>query len=85
MKGKPDLLVGANVTLISTANGVSKEEFAKRYAKWQESIQAASRELGSSSGGNNQKAMERYHKVYEERTAFMHEERTGYIWLFVRK
>ncbi|MBI3875130.1 MAG: VCBS repeat-containing protein [Verrucomicrobia bacterium] len=83
--GKLDILVGDNVTLISTANGVSKAEFAKRHAKWQESIQAASRELGSSSGGNNQKAMERYQKVYEERTAFMHEERTGYIWLYVRK
>ena len=28
---------------------------------------------------------ERYQKVYEQRTAFMNEERTGYVWLFLRK
>lgn len=83
--GKLDMLVGDNVTLISPAKGVSKEEFAKRHAKWNEAMQAASRDLGSSAGGNNQKAMDRYQKLHQERSSFMNEERTGYVWLFVRK
>lgn len=82
--GKLDLLVGDNVTLVLAAAGVSEKEFAERYAKWNESFQAALKEYHD--GGNErQKALERYRKVYEERTAFMKEERTGYVWLFVRK
>jgi hypothetical protein len=82
--GKLDLLVGDNVTLVSTAKGVSKEEFAKRFKKWDQARQAAGKEL-ENDGGTNQKARDRYQKIYEDRTAFMNEERTGYVWLFLRK
>jgi hypothetical protein len=82
--GKLDILVGDNVTLVSTANGVSKAEFAKRFAKWDKAVQEASKDLNNGDG-NNQKARDRYRKLYEERTAFMNEDRTGYVWLFLRK
>jgi hypothetical protein len=84
--GRLDILVGDNVTLIAPAKGVSKEEFAKRHTKWNESLQAAMKELSNNSNGSsNAAAMDRYRKVYEERTTFMNEERTGFVWLFVRK
>ena len=83
--GKLDILVGDNVTLVSTAKGVSKEEFTLRYARWNESVQVASKALNNNGGSYDSKAMERYQKVYNERTAFMTEERTGFVWLFLRK
>jgi hypothetical protein len=79
--GKLDILVGDNVTLVSPVKGVSKEEFAKRFKKWNASFQAAAKEMEKGSSGDR----ERYQKVYEQRTAFMNEERTGYVWLFLRK
>src|SRR5262245_12409184 len=80
--GKLDILVGDSVTLVSTVNGVSKAEFAKRFSKWDKSMQAAEKDLNDGDD-NNQKARDRYHKLYEERTAFMNEDRTGYVWLFL--
>ena len=77
--GKLDILVGDNVTLVSPKKGVSKEEFAKRFKKWNASFQTAAKEM---EGGGDR---ERYVKVLEQRTTFMNEERTGYVWLFVRK
>jgi hypothetical protein len=47
-------------------------------------VQEASKDLNNGDG-NNQKARDRYRKLYEERTAFMNEDRTGYVWLFLRK
>ncbi|MBM3877787.1 MAG: VCBS repeat-containing protein [Verrucomicrobia bacterium] len=83
--GTLDILVGDNVTLISPAKGVSKEDFAKRQAKWKAAMEDVQRDLGNSSSGSNRAAMERYQKLYQERASFMNEERTGYVWLFVRK
>ncbi|MGH7138536.1 MAG: FG-GAP repeat domain-containing protein, partial [Pirellulales bacterium] len=36
--GKLDLLVGDSVTLVSPANGLSEEEFKKKFAAWQKAI-----------------------------------------------
>jgi hypothetical protein len=32
-----------------------------------------------------QKANEEYQKVYRQRSAFMREERTGFVWLYLQK
>jgi hypothetical protein len=85
--GKLDLLVGDSITLISLVKGVSREDFKKKFAKWQEDFQAASSALGRA--GNDEKArakaVEEYNKAYERRTEFMHEEMTGFVWLYLRK
>src|SRR5262245_20469376 len=85
--GKLDLLVGDSVTLVSPAKGVSREEFEKKFAKWQEDRKAASSALGSASGDAKAraKAAEEYNKVYGRRTEFMLEEMTGFVWLYLRK
>src|SRR6478672_9487969 len=40
--GKPDLIVGDSVTLISPAKGVSPEEYKTKFADWQKRFEAAS-------------------------------------------
>ena len=85
--GKLDLLVGDNVTLISPAKGVSAEEFKKKFAEWQEAVKSASAAL--SSAGNDEKAQEKAQqelvKVYNRRSEFMTEDRTGFVWLYLQK
>jgi FG-GAP-like repeat len=85
--GKLDLLVGDSVTLISPVNGLSAQEFKKKFADWQDAFKAASAALGSAAGDANAqaKANEAYRKVYSRRAEFMHEEMTGFVWLYLQK
>jgi hypothetical protein len=85
--GKLDLLVGDSVTLITPAQGVSPEEFKKKSAAWRKSVEAALKEFVAAKDNASQrdKANERYRKVYEQRTEFMKEEQTGFVWLYLQK
>ena len=84
--GKMDLLVGDCVTLVSPAKGISDTEFARRYADWNKEFQAAQESLKlASDDAARKKATEEYHKVYRQRSAFMHEEMTGFVWLYLQK
>lgn len=85
--GKLDLLVGDDVTLRSPVNGVSEKEFKKKYAKWREDLQTASSGLRQAGGEEKArtKAREEYQKTYRRRTAFMREEMTGFVWLYLQK
>jgi hypothetical protein len=83
--GKLDLIVGDSVTLISPAKGVSEEEFQKRFAKWQEDFQAASKALNQGDEKAREKSVAEYNKAYQRRTEFMREEMTGFVWLYLRK
>ncbi len=84
---KLDLLVGDSVTLISPAKGLGAEEFEKKFAEWQDASKAASSALGSAAGDAKAqaKANEEYSKVYSRRAEFMHEEMTGFVWLYMQK
>ena len=85
--GKLDLLVGDSVTLIAAAKGVSAEEFKKKFAAWQKAVETASKELFSaqSDQAKRNKANEEFNKIYNSRTEFMKEERTGFVWLYLQK
>ena len=85
--GKLDLLAGDTVTLVSPAKGVSQEEFTKRFAAWKKAFDAASKGLSAEPAdeNNRSKAIEEYNKVYQQRTEFMVEERTGFVWLYLQK
>jgi hypothetical protein len=85
--GKLDLLVGDTVTLVSLAKGLSEEEFKKKLADWQEAVKAASAALRSSAGDATEqtKASEALNKLYSQRAEFMHEDRTGFVWLYLQK
>jgi len=84
--GKLDLLVGDCVTLVSPAKGISDEEFKKKYADWEKTFQAALAAMNSARDAESQKkANEDYQKVYGQRSAFMREEMTGFVWLYLQK
>jgi hypothetical protein len=85
--GKLDLLVGDSVTLISPAKGVRPEEVKTKFAEWQDAYKAASAALRTA--GNDEmaqtKAREELSKLYAKRSEFMHEDMTGFVWLYLQK
>jgi hypothetical protein len=84
--GKLDLLVGDCVTLVSPAKGLSDAEFKKKYADWEKSFQAALASLSSARDQKSrEKATEEYRKVYGQRSSFMREEMTGFVWVYLQK
>jgi hypothetical protein len=85
--GKLDLLVGDSVTLLAPAKGVSEKEFKKKFAAWQEALNKASKGISSETADQDKraKAQEEFQKVYNQRSEFMKEERTGFVWLYLRK
>jgi hypothetical protein len=85
--GKLDVLVGDSIALISPAKGLSEEQFKQQYAEWQKKIQAASEKASKEADKDDERdeAIQELNKLYEEKTKFMSEERTGFVWLYVRK
>jgi hypothetical protein len=84
--GKFDILVGDSVTLVSPVKGLSDAEFKKKYAEWEKEFKAVQASLNSGNDAKaQQKAVQEYQKVYNRRTEFMHEEMTGFVWLYLQK
>jgi hypothetical protein len=84
--GKLDLLVGDSVILVSPVKGMSDAEFQKKYAEWDKTFQAALASLSSARDEKSrEKALQEYQKVYGQRSAFMREEMTGFVWLYLQK
>lgn len=84
--GKLDLLVGDSVTLVSPAKGISDAEFKQKYAEWEKARQAAVAPLNSAPDAETRKkATEEYRKIYGQRSEFMNEEMTGFVWLYLQK
>jgi hypothetical protein len=84
--GKLDLLVGDLATLISPAANVTEEEFMKRFADWSKAIAEAAGRLNSTDDETKRaEAQQRYQRLYGQRSEFMQEDRTGFVWLYLRK
>lgn len=84
--GKLDILAGDRVTLISPAEGITEQEFQAKQAEWQKAFEAASGELSTAKTDEEREAANRrYIELYNQRAAFMKEEMTGFVWLYVRK
>ena len=85
--GKLDILVGDTVTLVSPADGRTETDFKKKFADWSKSINEASTQMNSA--GNDPKkrneAQQRYQELYSQRSEFMKEDRTGFVWLYLQK
>jgi hypothetical protein len=85
--GKLDILVGDRVPLVSLADGVTEGEFKRRLADWKKSLTEASN--GRASAGNDPRKQDeaywRYHRLYDQRSEFMKEDETGFVWLYLRK
>jgi hypothetical protein len=89
--GKLDLLVGDSVTLVTPAKGVSDAEFKKRYAEWEKAFKAVSSPPSLPDGDEKARAKaaqeynKEYDRVYNQRTEFMREEMTGFVWVYLQK
>jgi hypothetical protein len=85
--GKLDILVGDSTTLVSPGDGLSEAEFKKKFADWMKARQEASKEIQAAGGDEKkqQAAQERMQKMYEQRTEFMKEDMTGFVWLYLQK
>lgn len=85
--GKLDVLVGDSVTLISPAKGLSAEQFQKKFAAWKKAIDRLSKEVSSETAdqAKRDKANKEFQKIYNQRSEFMKEDRTGFVWLYLRK
>jgi hypothetical protein len=83
---KLDLLVGDMVNLVSPAKGVSDSEFKTRFATWQKEVQTVTKSLGANADAeSSKKARETFNRLYEQRSEFMLEEMTGFVWLYLQK
>ena len=81
--GKLDLLVGDDVTLTSIAKGVTKKQYDEKLRKWKGAQSAAIKARDNAKGEADQQAADkRLHDVYERRSEFMLEDRTGFVWLY---
>ena len=85
--GKLDLLVGDSVYLISPANGLTTEEFQEKFAAWQKAVQDASTAMSADSADEaaRTKATRSIIRSTKQRAEFMHEDRTGFVWLYLQK
>jgi hypothetical protein len=85
--GKLDILVGDMAALISPADTVAEGEFKQKFADWNKSLTEASREMSTTGNDPNKQneARQRYQKLYNQRSEFMKEDRTGFVWLYLRK
>ena len=85
--GKLDILVGDMTPLVSPANNVTDGEFKQKFADWDNSLGEAAKALNTLSNDPNKRneAQERYQKVYNQRSEFMSEDRTGFVWIYLRK
>ncbi|APW61135.1 FG-GAP-like repeat-containing protein [Paludisphaera borealis] len=85
--GKLDILVGDMTPLISPSGTLTEAEFKKKFADWNASIGEAAKELNAAGADpkKQNEAQQRYQKLYDQRSDFMKEDRTGFVWLYLRK
>jgi hypothetical protein len=85
--GKLDLLVGDSVTLTSPAKGLNADQFKKRFADWKKSRDNAAKEFDAEpvDEAKRTKAREEIRQLYQQRTEFMTEDDTGFVWLYLQK
>jgi hypothetical protein len=85
--GKLDILVGDMTTLVSPADGRTEADFKTRFADWRKSINEASTQMNTAvkDPKKRNEAQQRFQSLYSQRSEFMKEDRTGFVWLYLRK
>lgn len=84
--GKLDLLVGDRVTVTTRPPGLTQEQAEQKKAQWQEAYDAAMQALRTADDAEARtQAMKNLRAMYEKRNAFINEDRTGFVWLYLRK
>jgi hypothetical protein len=84
--GKLDILVGDLANLLSPADNVTEGQFKERLSVWNKSLQEASQKMNEAKEEKDRTAaIERVQKLYAERSQFMKEDYTGFVWLYLQK
>jgi hypothetical protein len=96
--GKLDVLVGDNVSLSAPKKGISESDVQKKLREWEKESAAANAKYTAATKDikdfKKMKPEERQtlalasqelSKVRQKRAAFMDEERTGFVWLYLQK
>ncbi|MDQ3623353.1 MAG: VCBS repeat-containing protein [Verrucomicrobiota bacterium] len=84
--GKLDLLVGDCARLVARAEGLSEEAFKTKQAAWQKEMDEAQEQSRKGrSSSTSADASKKLSALYEKRRQFIEEERTGFVWLVLRK
>ena len=84
---KLDILVGDFAPLISPADGLGETEYKKRFEEWTKARSKASDKMRTAVKDEKEqkKAQQEIQDLYQQRSQFMKEERTGFVWLYLRK
>ena len=85
--GKLDILVGDLAPLISPADGLSETQYKKRFEEWTKALSTASETMHAAVKDEKEqrKAQQQIQDLFQQRTQFMKDERTGFVWLYLRK
>lgn len=92
--GKLDLLIGDSTRLVFPADGLSEEEARTAMEEWDAKSAEISKSAPKITDYENmtdeqEKAMdeysERFSELYEQRSKFIKEEATGFVWLMLQK
>lgn len=86
MPSKLDLLVGDLVTLVSPADKLDQKEFKQKFADWEKSVADTLKRLNATTDEKvRSEANRQFQALYSERSKFMKEDRTGFVWLYLQK
>jgi hypothetical protein len=85
--GKLDILVGDSVALVSPAKGLSDEEFKTKSAEWTKEWEAALKEMADAAGDAEKQAaaQKKVQELHTNRSSFIIEDYTGFVWLYLQK
>jgi hypothetical protein len=79
--GKLDIFVGDTVHLVSPAAKLTEKQFQQKLAEWNKALTKASEEMQKDANKTNDKIQ----KLYSQRSEFMKEDMTGFVWLYLQK
>jgi hypothetical protein len=80
--GKLDIFVGDLANLLSPADGVREDQVKQRFDAWFQSLQEESQKRNEK---EQVAAIERVQKLLADRSKFVKEDRTGFVWLYLQK
>ena len=85
--GKLDILVGDSVRLSAPAKGLDEAASREAMASWQKKLNEALAGLRDKSLNKQQQAAasKRYTELYRQRSQFVTEQSTGFVWLYLQK
>jgi hypothetical protein len=85
--GKFDVFVGDLVNLLSPADKLTEREFKEKLADWNKAYSEAAAKMNAENidEKGRTEAIERMQKLYSQRSEFMKEDSTGFVWLYLQK